>query len=94
MSACCPLCNQPVGGVRAGVRLALLETQVFDAIAAAGANGISAADLTRAIYGDKKHATATIRAAIDSINYRLDGTRIVAWHRKFSIVSKRNKAAA
>jgi hypothetical protein len=93
MPACCPLCRQPVGEVRAGVRLPMLKAQIFDTIHAAGEMGITAREIMHAVYGDQKRVLTTIRMHIAQINDILEetDTKIKTFDRRMWIVSRSKK---
>jgi hypothetical protein len=55
--------------VRFGVSMPPIKAQIVDAIAAAGANGITAEDICRALSpGDVRRGEATIKTHISAIN--------------------------
>jgi hypothetical protein len=93
MTACCPLCHQPISTLRFGVRLPPHKAALVDRIKAAGDPGISTAELIGGeLYRDRRpvHPT-TIKAHVDQINdlLRDSGWRIASDRRRWTLVRRR-----
>jgi hypothetical protein len=71
----CQSCGQPVRFVRCGIRLPALKALIFDAIKRAGDLGISSAEITRELYGERRPVSKyTIKAHVWQINEMLAKT--------------------
>jgi hypothetical protein len=76
MTACCPLCHQPLGTLRFGVRLPAFKAALIDAIKRTGDIGISSAELIAGeLYRDRKPVQlTTIKSHICQLNDLLTDT--------------------
>jgi hypothetical protein len=74
----CPHCGQPLSEVRVGIRLPPLKAMIFDAIKAAGADGITSHGVISSVYQTrKKPAIAAVKSHIWQMNDALEGTNFV-----------------
>jgi|SRR5215831_10973562 len=95
----CPSCNQPIGNMRAGVRLPPLKAAIFDAIHAAGEIGISSRELIDTVYADRRRkpcCLTTMRMHVLQINDLLveTDTRIKPIQSRWIITKVKTKCAA
>ena len=70
MKAFCPQCHQPIGLLRAGVRLLPLKAAIYDAIHAAGDIGITSREILQDVYRYRKKPRHidTVRLHVIQIN--------------------------
>jgi hypothetical protein len=91
MTECCPLCHQPFGAMRFGVRLPQLKAAIIDRIKTAGDIGVSSDEIIADLYRDRRSVQpTTIKAHIDQINDLLVDTawRIASDHRRWFLTRR------
>jgi len=74
MTARCPHCERPFGGIRFGVRFGELAVHIIDTVRRAGPTGIAPDALFEIVYHDRPSKRTALKGYIESINRRLADT--------------------
>lgn len=93
----CRTCGQPIDDFRLGVALTPTQVRIFDAVKAAGDNGIMSRELLQIVYEGRRNMPlqTVIKSHILMINEKLAETdyQIMAYHRRLWYLVKSSPSA-
>jgi hypothetical protein len=69
----CPHCEQPLGGMRFGMRFGEMAIRIIDAVKRAGIDGIGYDELYDLLYAGRASKRSALRGHIYQINKKLEG---------------------
>ena len=67
----CPHCSKPLTPIRFGASISPFAARLIDTIERAGGAGVSANDLLKAVYSDRRANLGTLRSYISALNVAL-----------------------